>query len=133
LNTRQIDEQSKTPTEAFQRRAKSITSGTAQSTRSRDLQAQGKQHLRAKLGYSWKAIFKNLVKADSKNSGLVSRDVFESVCEANGARLARDDLNKLVAYYGNIDHLIDYNHVSRDLRLHREGLDIFANSNKRAA
>jgi hypothetical protein len=103
-----------------------------QSTRSREQRQISKDHLRAKLGYQWKAIFKNLVKQDTKGTGFVDRFNFEKSCDLYGARLAKDDMNKLVAYYANIDKMIDYNLLSRDLGLNRPELDIFANTNRRA-
>lgn len=90
-----------------------------------------REEIRTKLGYDWKAIFKNLARHDNSNSGVVTRETFEQVCDQAGAKLAKEDVSRVMNLFSDSSQMIDYNRMSRDLNLHRDGLDIFSNTRQR--
>lgn len=46
--------------------------------------------------------------------------------------MGKDDFNRVMSYFSDGSQLINYLRMSKDLNLHRDALDFFANQAKRA-
>jgi hypothetical protein len=54
--------------------------GLQNSTKHSDMTTLKKDKVKAKVGYEWKKIFKELLRLDNKSTGSVSRDQFLAAC-----------------------------------------------------
>lgn len=105
----------------------SITSSTGlqNSARVNDISKLRKDHIKAKVAYEWKQIFKNLTRYDPSQSGKVSANQFLSACTTAGAKLSNIDMRTISKMFAPAEDssMVDYIGMSKELQLHYSSLN----------
>jgi hypothetical protein len=62
-------------------------------------QKRARDQIIGKVGYEWKKIYRQIIKNDKRNAGLITVKQLISACEKIGVRLTPDDVNKVVLLF----------------------------------
>ena len=101
------------------------TTGLMNSTRAADQSQLRKDNIKARVGYEWKNIYKNLTRADVPQIGAVSRAHFQQACSSAGVSLSKDQVKRIGMLFSHDGDSasIDYVRMSKELNLHYSSLN----------
>jgi hypothetical protein len=97
-------------------------------------QKRARDQIIGRVGYEWKKIYRQILKFDKRNAGLITVKQLVIACEKLGIRLTPDDINKVVFLFA-VDlikpgsdavqrgsAIINYMRMSNEIGLHGPSL-----------